>query len=305
MMSSFVTLIAVPAGGQLADLRRLLKALASEYAPRQDVRLLVADNTPDGAARTVFDECCMRFQDRADYIHEPHRGYSNVRNAIIGKVGDAAAIAMIDDDEVPAPGWLDNLWAARQRSSADVVVGPVIPEFPAGTPAWYVRSGIFGLDTPWFPEEGEMPWCATNNTLMLTDVLQRVPEGFDPKFQLSGGEDTHFFRRARSRGCKIVWTHTAVVHEFLSPSRVTCHAIFRRAIRVGNTRTLIEFELVGGWRIRITRALKIVGIVCLGLGCTLGAIVRRDRALALRGVRRLGLAYGMILAFTNSEPWRP
>ncbi len=211
---------------------------------------------------------------------------------------------MIDDDEIPSQRWLDNLLAAQARCDADVVVGPVVPDFPPDAPAWYARSGVFGLDTPSFPEGGEMPWCATNNTLVLRRVLQLVPEGFDPKF-LAGGEDTHFFRRAQLRGCKIVWTHTAPVYESLRPDRLTRRSVFQRAVRVGNTRALIEGELAGGFKTQIMRVAKTLGMLVLGLGGMMVAWVSRDRALGLRALRRLGLAYGMALAFRSSKPWAP
>jgi succinoglycan biosynthesis protein ExoM len=305
MSASLVTLIAVPAGGKTVDLERLLRALASDYGPREDVRLLVADNSADGSARMVFDACSIGFGGRARYVHEPRRGYSSVRNAVIGSVGDVDAIAMIDDDELPAPGWLDNLLAARERWGADVVAGPVISEFPPGVPAWYASSGVFDLEAPEFPEGGEMRWCASNNTLVLAEVFQRVPEGFDPKFDQTGGTDTDFFMRAQLRGCKIVWTHTAIVHEFLPSSRFTRRWIFRRATRAGNSRAVIEFELVGGVKTRVMRAVKALGLCGLGLGSTIVAWLRSDRALALRALHRLGLAYGMALAFKSSDPWAP
>lgn len=269
------------------------------------MRLLVVDNSTDGSARAIFDECTSDFEDRRRYVHEPRRGYANARNAVIHNIGDAAMIAMIDDDEVPGRGWLDGLQAAQQRTGADVVAGPIAREFPAGVPRWYHESGVFGLEAPDFPEGGEMPWCATNNTLVLASVLDRVPEGFDPKFNRMSGEDTHFFMRARLRGCRIVWTRTAVVHEFLPPSRFTRRWIFHRAIRAGNSRALIEFELVSGRKTRVARAAKTIGMVGLGLGSTLAAAILRDRALGLRALHRLGLAYGMALAFKNSDPWAP
>jgi succinoglycan biosynthesis protein ExoM len=305
MSTPFQTLIAVPAGGNPADLERLLKALASDYGLREDVRLLVADNTADGSARMVFDACSISFGGRAHYVHEPRRGYSSVRNAVISNVGEVDAIAMIDDDEVPAPDWLDSLLAARERWGADVVAGPVISEFPPSVPAWYASSGVFDLEAPEFAEGGEMRWCASNNTLVLAKVLQRVPEGFDPKFDQTGGTDTNFFMRARLRGCKIVWTKTAVVHEFLPTSRLTRRWIFRRATRAGNSRAVIEFELAGGAKTRFMRAAKAIGLGAFGIGSALAAGLRRNRALGLRAMHRLGLAYGMALAFKSDQPWAP
>jgi succinoglycan biosynthesis protein ExoM len=300
-----ITLITVPTGGRAEDLRRLLDALASDYAAREDVRLLVVDNSADGSAQSVFDECTSDFGERRRYVSEPHRGYANVRNAVLHNVGEVDAIAMIDDDEVPAEGWLDNLRAAQARTGADIVAGPIAREFPPGVPRWYADSGVFGLEAPDFPEGGEMPWCASNNTLVLAGVLDRVPEGFDPKFNPMSGEDTHFFMRARLRGCRIVWTHSAVVHEFLPPSRFTRRWIFQRATRAGNSRAIIEFELIGGRKTRITRAAKTLGLAAFGVSSTLASWARRDRALGLRALHRLGLAYGMALAFKSSDPWAP
>jgi succinoglycan biosynthesis protein ExoM len=298
-----VTLIGVPTGGRPDDLSRLLNALSAEYGPRDDIKLLVVDNSREGSARKIFDECVSSFGDRARYIHEPNRGYANVRNAVIRNIGDAATVAMIDDDEVPAPEWLDRLRAAQARFDADVVAGPIVREFPDGAPKWYAESGVFGLEAPEFPEGGEMPWCATNNTLVLSQVIDRVPEGFDPKFNPMSGEDTHFFMRARMRGCKIVWTHTALVHEFLPLSRFTRKWIFQRAIRAGNSRAVIEFELEPGIRTRLKRAAKTAGLMGYGAVSAVAAGFRQDRALGLRAIHRIGLAWGMTLAFKSTTPW--
>jgi succinoglycan biosynthesis protein ExoM len=297
--------IAIPAGGRLADLRRLLRVLASEYGTRTDVGLLVADNSPDGSVRAVFDEYSAGFAGRAYYVREPQRGYSNVRNAVIRGLGEVSAVAMIDDDEIPASEWLDNLVAAQRRTGAQVVAGPVISEFPPDAPSWYADSGIFDMEAPAFAEGDEMRWCASNNTLVLAEVFQRVPEGFDPKFNSSGGTDTNFFMRAQLRGCKIAWTHTATVHEFLPATRLTRRWLFRRAIRAGNSRALIEFELKGGSTTRAVRAAKAVGLLAIGLGSAVIARRRKDKALALRALHQLGLSLGMARAFTSSDPWRP
>ena len=55
---------------------------------------------------------------------------------------DAEFFAMIDDDEVPEPDWLEQLLRAQARADADVVRGAVVPVFPDGAPAW-IRDGDF------------------------------------------------------------------------------------------------------------------------------------------------------------------
>jgi len=298
-------LIAVATAGRPAELSRLLDALSLSYGDRKDISLLVVDNDHRETSRSAFDASASPFGDRARYIVEPERGYSSARNALIRNVGDADAIAFIDDDEIPAPNWLEHLVEAQARTQAEVVAGPVISEFPPGAPAFYEASGVFGLEAPEFPEGGEMPWCATNNTLMLARVIDLVPGGFDRKFDPMSGEDSHFFLRARLAGCRIVWTHTAVVHEYLPLSRLDRRWIFRRAVRAGNSRALIEFELQRSPRLIASRVAKSIGLLALGLGSMSAAVARHDQGLGLRALHRLGLAWGMVLAFRSSTPWTP
>jgi succinoglycan biosynthesis protein ExoM len=299
------TVIGVPTGGNLPNLRRLLSTLADEYGRRHDVRLLLVDNSEAGMAQELYEACAPVFEDRATYVHEPNRGYANVRNALIRNMGDAYAIAMIDDDELPARGWLDSLMAAQARTGTDIVAGSVVREFPPDAPREYVRSGVFDLEVVDRPEGAIMPWCASHNTLVLARVFERVPEGFNPKFNTMGGEDTHFFMLARRRGCTISWTRTAVVHETLSPDRFTRRWVFQRAVLAGNSRAICELELVPGPSIRLTRAAKTIGLCGIGLASAAVAGLRRDRTLRLRALHRLGLAWGMVLAVKSRDPWAP
>jgi GT2 family glycosyltransferase len=298
-------MIGIGTGGRQAELRRLLTALAADYGSRSDVWLLVADNDEHASARDIFEECGASFGERRVYVHEPKRGYAAARNAVIRNADGAQALALIDDDEVPEPGWLDNLLEAQRRTGADVVAGPVISVYPPQIPEWYEASGVFAMESPDFADGHELPWCATNNTLVMPRVLELVPEGFDERFNKMSGEDSHFFLLARLRGCRLVWTRNAVVREYLQPNRFSRGWIFKRATRSGNTRALIELQLIGGIRVRAMRLLKAVGLLTAGWASAVGAGVRRDRALGLRGIHRIGLGYGMILAFLFSDPWKP
>ncbi|HXA53369.1 MAG TPA: glycosyltransferase family 2 protein [Solirubrobacteraceae bacterium] len=298
-------MIGIATGGRPEELRRLLTALATDYGSRSDVWLLVADNDEHASSRAVFEECGAPFDERRAYVHEPKRGYAAARNAVIRNVDGAQALALIDDDEVPEPGWLNNLLAAQHRTGADVVAGPVISVFPPQVPDWYETSGVFAMESPDFPEGHEMPWCATNNTLVMPRVLEAIPEGFDDRFNPMSGEDSHFFLLARRRGCRLVWTQTAVVREYLQPTRFNRGWIFKRATRSGNTRALIELQLIGGARTAVARIVKALGLLAFGFASAAGAGMRRDRALGLRAIHRIGLGYGMVLAFLFRDPWKP
>lgn len=299
------TVIAVATAGRPDDLTRLLGVLAEAYGAREDVELLLVDNDSMASSRPIFDEWTTSFGDRARYVVEPVRGYASARNAVLANVGDVTAIAMIDDDEVPMAGWLDQLLAVQRRTHADVVFGPVLSEFPADAPARFRQSRVFSLEVPALTEGAEMRWCASNNTLLRVEAARRVAGGFDARFNAMGGEDTHFFFRAHLAGSKIVWTNTAAVREMLPASRLDRAWIFRRAVRSGNNHALIELELSQRRGVAPARFIKAAGLLAFGIGCAGASVVRRDPALGLRALYRVGLAYGMLLAFISREPWGP
>ncbi len=300
------TVIAVPAGGSLSNIRRLLATISDDYGDREGVALLVADNTPDGSSEVAFDEFAAKFRGGARYVREPSRGYSNVRNSILENLGDAAFVAMIDDDEFPSPGWLDNLLAAQARSGADVVAGPVVTDFPDDAPRTFAESRVFDIERPDLPEGAEMRWCASNNTLARTSALGKVEGGFDARLNETGGTDTDFFSRARLAGCRIVWTRSAVVHEPVPRKRLTRRWIFRRAARAGNTRALSEFRYSSSLGTAMsTRALKASALMIYGIWWALISLARNDRAGSLKALYRIGQSYGMAVAFVDRRPLGP
>ena len=298
-------LIAVATAHRPEELGRLLRALADSYGSREDTHLLVVDNDAGGSSQPAVDEWAQKFGDRVRYVVEPERGYASVRNAVLRNVGDAERIVFIDDDEVPGDGWLDSLLEACERHGADVVAGPVKSIFPSGAPEWFERSGVFTMESPEFEEGHEMPWCATNNTVIRRHVIDAVPGGFDRKFDRMSGEDSDFFLRARLAGCRIVWTKEATVCEYLQPERLRSRWVFRRAIRSGNSRALVELDLLRSPSVLAKRGAKAVGLITVGIAERLLGALRGDKAMSLRGIHRVGSGYGMLRAFAVSEPWAP
>ena len=226
------------------------------------------------------------------------------RNAVIRNVNGAQALALIDDDEIPQPGWLNNLLAAQRSTGADVVAGPVISVYPPQVPDWYEKSRVFTMESPYFPE-GHERLGVPQHTFITPRVLEVMPEGFDERFNIMSGEDIHFFLLARLRGCRLVWTRTAVVREHLQLTRFNRRWIFKRAMRSGNTRALVERQLIGGIRITLVRGVKAAGLLALGLTSAIVAGLSRDRALGLRAIHRIGLGCGMVFALLFTDPWSP
>lgn len=231
-----------------AGLAAMLEAVAGQrFVRRVSPRLsvVIVDNEGSEQARLV----CDRFARAADipmrYVHEPKRGISHARNRCLAEVDlDCDFIAMVDDDEIPEPDWLEQLLQAQEDSGADVVEGRVVPVFPAGAPDWIVRGRYFGWHhdlnsghTPgqrFYPELGE---ARTNNVLIRCAALREHGLLFDPRFGLSGGGDVVFFRALHAAGGRIVYAPDARVRDMIPLERANLRWLWWRWYRVGvNTR---------------------------------------------------------------------
>lgn len=153
------------------------------------------------------------------HIRSDH-GYSSARNAGIDHVlqTDADYLLFLDDDELPTAGWLRVLTQVASENCADVVVGPVYAlPFPENA---YASSESM---RPYRPESlGPLAGhVATNNTLIRVGFLREYNLRFDLAFNLSGGEDTDFFRRARALNATIFFAPDAIVVERVDLDRVT------------------------------------------------------------------------------------
>jgi succinoglycan biosynthesis protein ExoM len=225
-------------------LAALLEAVArQQFVRRTPPRLsvVIVDNEGSEQAKRV----CDRFRCAADipirYVHEPMRGISYARNRCLDEVAaDCDFIAMVDDDEIPNPDWIEQLLEAQEDSGADVVEGRVVPVFPEGAPNWIVRGRYFGwhhdLNDAHGPEQQvypEVEEARTNNVLIRRAVLCALGLRFDPRFALSGGGDIVFFRAIHAAGYRIVYAQDACVRDMIPRERTTLRFLWWRWYRVG------------------------------------------------------------------------
>jgi GT2 family glycosyltransferase len=101
-------------------LARCLEALACQVAPQDcDVEIIVADNEPTPRNREAVAAFAGRCPFPVHYVHEPRRGISHARNAVLEACEDRFDwLAFTDDDCVPASDWVAALLAAAERHSA-------------------------------------------------------------------------------------------------------------------------------------------------------------------------------------------
>ena len=190
--------------------------------------IVVADNSINGHAAAILAPLpTSGIPVRVVRVTPPN--ISLARNA--GLLAAAAPlVAFMDDDLEVDPGWLDGLVDTLTRCAADVVLGPVRPQFPDDSPpAWDplgVRfSNLVALPTGSTiiavgPEKTANYAVSTANSLWRAATCFTDAEPFDPSFGACGGEDFDLFLRLAGRGRSIVWCAEAGVRETVPPGRM-------------------------------------------------------------------------------------
>ena len=269
-------------------LRRLLDGLDKQVfsaVPAPSICLIVVDNSPAGDAA----EACQAGS-RAwplQYLHEPRPGISHARNMTLAAVpAGTDFIAMIDDDEVPDPDWLDQLLDTQLKSGADIVVGRTTPVFPAKTPDWVSASGFF--PKPQNPDSlrelDPDPPAATCNVLVRVTLFADPVVSFEPALALSGGEDKLLFQSFKLSGYTFAWAGTAQVREFIPAERANFAYMWRESYRRGCVKYLVKRRLKSRSALRslwIAIRLAVRSVARMGsdlLGAILAYLRRRDRS---------------------------
>lgn len=292
-------------------LERALDSLRKMEAPgRTQVRILVVDNDErmSSYATVINAQMCCPYP--IAYVVEGRPGIPQARNRAVAESRTEDYIIFIDDDEsIGTPHWLGLLLDCQRRFSADVVQGPVYPNYLESPPSWVVRGEFFSAAE--FPTGYERQGAASGNTLMVGSLFHCMERWFDERFPFLGKTDNEFFARAALRGAKIVWCREAWVYEAIPPERCTARWLFRRAYKIGNApATMRRFGVYGGTSPSMAIGRKVlllttlarsslqiaIGLVKLVLRC-----IQRDRAEAVREGMFIACAAGRIVGASGGE----
>jgi len=233
-------------------LDRCLAALGHQDYPSLDV--IVVDNAgSDSATREIARRHGAR------YVFEPDRGLSRARNRGVS-VSTADVVAFVDDDAVPAPGWLASLAREFADSKVSAATGKIVLKAPTDDPAllaecrayaerrgderivldrrhprWFVLCNFGGIG-----DGGNMAFRRSDVSLWM---------GFDVRLGrgalIDGGEDQHAFFSLIARGGRMVYTPLAVVEH---PTPATSGELRERRRRdVSNAAAYVTLLCVEHW----------------------------------------------------------
>ncbi|MEH3077168.1 MAG: glycosyltransferase family 2 protein [Quadrisphaera sp.] len=278
-----------------------VEEVAADPALALEADVLVVDNDASGSARSTVEGFGS---ERVRYVVEPEPGITAARNRGLDECTGSDLLAFVDDDETPEPEWLAHLvrtWAVTEPAA---VMGRVVSAYESDPDPW-VLAGRFFVRVR--RETGtEIDVAACGNLLLDLRQVRELGVRFDPRFGLTGGEDTMFSRQLRARGGRIVWCDESVAVDVVPDDRANRRWVLDRARRSGNSSSLIDIALAAPGAPRLAARVRAGGGGALRLaagharhllGSATGSAVHQARGLrtASRGRGMLDAVGGRVI----------
>lgn len=288
----------------LAELLPALVEQAESAAGRARTRILVVDNDPAGGAEQTARAAARAARaarsggaepDGAEpeivYVHEPEPGIVAGRNRALDESGRERLLVFIDDDELPRPGWLAALLDARERHGCAAVTGPTPPVFETAPDPWVAACGAFDS---WEAADGARVRSAdTGNLLLDLGRVRALDLRFDPRYGLTGGEDSLFTRSLTLAGEEIRFAAGAVVDKRVPARRARRDWVLRRAHRSGFTWARVRIDTADRARTALRLGYAAKGLARAGREGALALLARAGGDVASRAVHEVGARGGL------------
>ena len=223
-------------------LRRCLDALAAQEFRASNAELLVVDNASTDATRQALAEELARRRLPLKVVAEAQPGLSRARNSGIQQAS-GRFIIFLDDDALPAPGWLA-AYERLFRQRRPVVQGRIRVQLEGARPE-YLADDLLAYLTH-LDQEGPEGRYEGNllgaNFGAMRDVYERVgPFRCDLGAGASGfGEDTEFGQRVTAAGIPVTYCPDALALHRIPPERATRRALLRRCYLSGQSQPLFR-----------------------------------------------------------------
>ena len=231
----------------------LKKALESIHSLACDgsftYRFLIVDNNSTDKTKEVVENFRDQYKVEVKYFFEPQQGISCARNRGI-REAQGEFIVFTDDDCLPNYQWLGEIFECFKETQCDAIGGRILPSFPPHTPKWVEKCKDLLCGPIVFHDYGEetklyekpMLEFVGANIAFRREVFQkygyfRTDLGVG---QGTMGEETEFFQRLQSQGCKIYYCGKAVVWHPVEFQRLSLKYLAKWNIGLGKYRFLID-----------------------------------------------------------------
>ncbi|WEZ84386.1 glycosyltransferase [Rhizobium sp. 32-5/1] len=273
-----------------------LKTIVSQR-PDAPFAVVVMENDAEGmAGANAAKQFLSEHRANALVIVAHQRGNCHAYNAgwamALSTYPNLRGIAVIDDDEIASPEWLNSLISVQKQTGTAIVGGPQLPVLEDRTPNIIKKHPVF---TPHYDTTGPVPILySSGNVLITRDVLRSMPQPFlDPSFNFIGGGDSDFYRRCRERNFSFAWATEAWVAESIPARRTESSWIRARSLRNGAISALLEHRANPGLAGRLKTLAK--SLALLAISPWRGASLWRRTGLPSAGLYHFYVAIGRLM----------
>ena len=300
---SIPIVVCIPSFRRPQHLRLTLESLAGQRTDRRFAVVVVENDAAGCGSVPVAAEFLQAGRFPGLCVVEPRQGNCHAINAAFETARDAfphaAHFLMIDDDEIASPDWLDLMVRSAEATGADLVGGPVQPDFDDPGKRGLGRHPAF---RPAYDYSGAVPIIyGCGNCLITRAVFERLDDpAFDLRFNFLGGGDTDFFVRCRQAGMTFHWAAEAVITETVPPSRTRPGWIAQRGLRIGAINYHIEVKAARTPWARLAVLAKMMAMLPLSLFRAIRLALSGQKALI--ALHPVTVAAGSALAAVGIEP---
>src|ERR1700682_6329487 len=168
--------VCIPCFRRPQHLRLTLQSLASQRTDRRFAVVIVENDASACGSVPVATEYLASGKFPGLCVVEPRQGNCHAINAAfetaLATFPAATSFLMIDDDEIASPDWLELMVSAAEATGADVVGGPVWPNFDDALKRGLRRHPAFA---PAYDSSGPVPVIyGCGNCLIRRPVFVRV-----------------------------------------------------------------------------------------------------------------------------------
>lgn len=294
--------VCIPCFRRPDHLRLTLDSLVNQRTPRSFAVVMVENDAAKRESAPVAAEYLAAGKLQGICLVERRQGNCQAINAAFETAQAlfpaATRFLMIDDDEIASLDWLELMVRTAEATGADVVGGPVLPDFDDDSQPWLARHPAF---CPAYDYTGAVPLIyGCGNCLITRTAFDRLGgPAFDLSFNFLGGGDCDFFVRCRDAGMIFHWTAEAVITETVPQSRTSLGWIVKRSLRIGAINYRVQIKAAAGGVARARVFAQMLGRLPLSLVRSARLLTTSKAVVAMHPVM---VAVGSALAAFGFDP---
>lgn len=221
-----------------------IDSMLKQTIEKNRFEIIIVDNNSTDDTEEIAKEF-VKNHNNIKYFKETIIGYSAPRNCG-WQNASGNIIAYIDDDEIAAPNWLENIEKAFQiEEKPDIVGGICMLKYDVNPPDWFIESmggtnknrqkGILNQRTD--------SYLGCGNIAFRKEVLEKLG-GFSNDFNMKNGflmmgEDTDLCQRAIKAGFKLYYDPDIKIYHRMNQKNYDIEVRKQKAEKTGKTARFI------------------------------------------------------------------